>query len=148
MKRRIILTLSKLLGLGLLAVGLRASIGVSGFLVALTVAVAFMINVSPFDIAYAQATVAAVHSLGSPGLLLAELGVLVLLVVSLSKHESLSGASIGVGVTALLAAITLFRLESVSLIVSTMVVLGIVGLLVYGIHRYEKVLLGLVEVNA
>lgn len=140
-------TIAVLIGLGCLAAGLHRAVGLLGVGLAFTVAAPILSNLTPYNLAYGQVVVAATTPVASTGTLLAELGVLILFVTLLATRTTLKWAASGVLVAVSLAALARIAWNSWSGIRSAALVLAIAALVLYGVHRYETVKLGLVEPN-
>lgn len=138
-----------LVGLVCLAVGLQTAIGVIGLGLAATVGVGLLVARPPYAVAYAQVIIAAIATTATPGVILAEFGVLVLLAIRLAERASLRWASGGVLVTLVVAGVGIAtRYGDWPLSATAGVVLVAVALILYGVHRYERVTLGLAEVTS
>lgn len=132
-------------GLLTLTIGLVLTSGPLGAIAAGTVALSLFTSVIPrlFGVLYAQLLIAALTpTLGLP-VALAELGVLILFTSLLETYTR--ALLIGGGLTALGVVWTLWVWPAVSPIVATSLLLAVLALSLYSIHRYELVRLNLVH---
>lgn len=137
--------------MGLLAGGLLytfgawLSAGFAGVLLGLGVAAAPVLLRVPYPSVLGQIGIIGISPTLSLNVLVAELGVAVMLATQLAAPTAPRWGIKGAGVFVAVVAVSEVLIQVTSVAVTASVVIGACTVVLYGIHRYERVVLGLAE---
>lgn len=138
-----------LAGVVCLALGTYWMAGLTGLAAAVVVGAMTLADRPPYDVAAAQTVVAALSGPAANGVILSEVGVLVLFATRLVENVGLRWTSLGFGAAVAFAGLaTAVTRAGGTVGDAAAVLLLIAGLTTYAEHRYERVTLGLAEGSA